>query len=229
MPAAIAILRALVALADVSPASILRTACVHDQLPNQIAVRSAAPNCCVGVRSCWPWRCCLPAAACGGGSTCAPIRPVRWCTSTTSRSARRPARSTSPTTARARFGSIKPGYETLTVNQPIPTPWYQIPPLDFVSENLVPTKIRDNRTVTFDLAPQIDRADGAAVGSGEPVAAGHAAVSRCAPAAAATLSRAADGRHDCGAAAWGGAASHRTSRRGRCRRHVRVYRSPPAG
>jgi hypothetical protein len=50
---------------------------------------------------------------------------------------------------------IKPGYETLTVNQPIPTPWYQIPPLDFASENLVPTKIRDNRTVTFDLAPQI--------------------------------------------------------------------------
>ncbi|MCI0335891.1 MAG: PEGA domain-containing protein [Planctomycetes bacterium] len=50
---------------------------------------------------------------------------------------------------------IKPGYETLTVNQPIPTPWYQIPPLDFVSENLAPTKIRDNRTVTYDLAPQI--------------------------------------------------------------------------
>ena len=50
---------------------------------------------------------------------------------------------------------IKPGYETLTVNQPIPTPWYQIPPLDFVSENLTPTKIRDNRTVTFDMAPQI--------------------------------------------------------------------------
>ena len=50
---------------------------------------------------------------------------------------------------------IKPGYETLTVNQPIPMPWYQIPPLDFVSENLTPTKIRDNRTVTFDMAPQI--------------------------------------------------------------------------
>jgi hypothetical protein len=50
---------------------------------------------------------------------------------------------------------IKPGYETLTVNQPIPTPWYQIPPLDFVSENLTPAKIRDNRTVTFDMAPQI--------------------------------------------------------------------------
>lgn len=50
---------------------------------------------------------------------------------------------------------IKPGYETLTVNQPIPMPWYQVPPLDFVSENLTPTKIRDNRTVTYDMAPQI--------------------------------------------------------------------------
>jgi hypothetical protein len=49
---------------------------------------------------------------------------------------------------------VKPGYETLTVNQPIPTPWYEYIPLDFVSENLVPSKIRDNRTVTYDLAPQ---------------------------------------------------------------------------
>jgi hypothetical protein len=50
---------------------------------------------------------------------------------------------------------VKPGYETLTVNQPIPAPWYQIPPLDFVSENLTPTKIRDNRSVTYNLAPQL--------------------------------------------------------------------------
>jgi hypothetical protein len=50
---------------------------------------------------------------------------------------------------------VKAGYETLTVNQPIPAPWYQIPPLDFFSENLVPTKIRDNRTVTYNLAPQL--------------------------------------------------------------------------
>lgn len=49
----------------------------------------------------------------------------------------------------------KPGYETLTVNQPIPTPWYQYPGLDFISENLIATKIRDNRTVTYDLAPQV--------------------------------------------------------------------------
>ncbi len=50
---------------------------------------------------------------------------------------------------------IKPGYETLTLNQPIPTPWYQIPPLDFVSENLVPAKIRDSRTVTYNMSPAI--------------------------------------------------------------------------
>jgi hypothetical protein len=50
---------------------------------------------------------------------------------------------------------IKPGFETLTVNQPIPTPWYQYPPLDFISENLVTTKIRDNRTVTYNLSPQV--------------------------------------------------------------------------
>jgi hypothetical protein len=50
---------------------------------------------------------------------------------------------------------VKPGYETLTVNQPIPTPWYQIPPIDFVSENLLPNKIEDHRTVAFNLEPQI--------------------------------------------------------------------------
>jgi PEGA domain len=50
---------------------------------------------------------------------------------------------------------VKPGYETLTVNQPIPTPWYQIPPIDFVSENLLPNKILDHRTVAFNLEPQV--------------------------------------------------------------------------
>jgi hypothetical protein len=50
---------------------------------------------------------------------------------------------------------VKPGYETLTLNQPIPTPWYEVPPLDFVSENLAPTKIRDNRTVAYNLSPAL--------------------------------------------------------------------------
>ncbi|QDU54722.1 PEGA domain-containing protein [Aeoliella mucimassa] len=50
---------------------------------------------------------------------------------------------------------VKSGYETLTVNQPIPTPWYQYPPLDFFSDNFAMTKIRDNRTTAvFELQPQ---------------------------------------------------------------------------
>lgn len=50
---------------------------------------------------------------------------------------------------------IKDGYETLVVNQPIPSPWYEVPPLDFVSENLVPGRIRDERLLTYDLRPQV--------------------------------------------------------------------------
>jgi PEGA domain len=45
---------------------------------------------------------------------------------------------------------IKDGYETLTVRQPFPIPWYEIFPLDFVTENLWPWEIRDERVV--DLA-----------------------------------------------------------------------------
>lgn len=48
----------------------------------------------------------------------------------------------------------KAGYETLSVKQPIPTPWYETPGIDFISENLIPLRIRDNRNVAFDLAPQ---------------------------------------------------------------------------
>ena len=50
---------------------------------------------------------------------------------------------------------VKAGYETLTVNQPLPAPWYQIPPLDFVSENIVPHKIQDYRTASFSMVPQV--------------------------------------------------------------------------
>ena len=49
---------------------------------------------------------------------------------------------------------VKDGYETLTVEQPIPAPWYQIPPIDFVAETMVPTEIRDHRTLNYQLVPQ---------------------------------------------------------------------------
>lgn len=50
---------------------------------------------------------------------------------------------------------VMSGYETLTVMQPIPAPWYEFPGLDFVSENLVPGEIRDERVVEFQLKPQM--------------------------------------------------------------------------
>ncbi len=46
------------------------------------------------------------------------------------------------------------GHEPLTVEQPIPAPWYQIPPIDFVAETMVPTEIRDHRTLNYQLLPQ---------------------------------------------------------------------------
>ncbi len=49
---------------------------------------------------------------------------------------------------------VKSGYETMTVLQPIPAPWYQYPGLDFVTENLIPGEIRDERVVDYQLQPQ---------------------------------------------------------------------------
>ncbi|NBW95928.1 MAG: PEGA domain-containing protein [Planctomycetia bacterium] len=48
---------------------------------------------------------------------------------------------------------VKDGYETLTVRQPFPIPWYQVFPLDFVTENIWPAEIRDERVVDLALAP----------------------------------------------------------------------------
>jgi hypothetical protein len=50
---------------------------------------------------------------------------------------------------------VKDGYETLTVLQPVPTPWYEIPGIDFVSENLVPGEIRDERILDYQMQPQV--------------------------------------------------------------------------
>lgn len=49
---------------------------------------------------------------------------------------------------------VKDGYETLTVMQTIPPPWYQIPPLDFFTENVLPGELRDHRTFEYQLMPQ---------------------------------------------------------------------------
>lgn len=53
------------------------------------------------------------------------------------------------------FRLVKDGYETLKTERFISPPFYQIFPLDFVSENVVPWEIRDERSVDFDLQPQV--------------------------------------------------------------------------
>jgi len=47
---------------------------------------------------------------------------------------------------------IKPGYATLTTLQKISPPWYQIPPLDFVSDNFLPAKVVNRQRFNYVLA-----------------------------------------------------------------------------
>ncbi len=49
---------------------------------------------------------------------------------------------------------VKDGYETLSTLQTIEPPWYEVPPLDFVSENLVGREVRDERVLDFQMQPQ---------------------------------------------------------------------------
>ncbi len=41
----------------------------------------------------------------------------------------------------------KPGYRTLRTNRRIRTPWYQLPGIDIVTENLIPFTIHDDRVL----------------------------------------------------------------------------------
>jgi PEGA domain len=58
------------------------------------------------------------------------------------------------------FTLIRDGFEPLQVDQPIPTPWYEYPPLDFVAENLLPWTIYDIHRFHYQMQPvQIPRSD----------------------------------------------------------------------
>lgn len=50
---------------------------------------------------------------------------------------------------------VKDGYRTLTLYQKVPTPWYQIFPLEFVTDNFALTKIRDRRDFTYRMEPEV--------------------------------------------------------------------------
>jgi len=85
---------------------------------------------------------------------------------------------------------VKDGYETLTVRQPFPLPWYQYFPLDFVSENLIPWEIRDERVVDLAMQPAastppesvVSRAEQARLAAGSMPASPPAAVVQPLPA-----------------------------------------------
>ena len=70
---------------------------------------------------------------------------------------------------------LKDGYETLTVKQTFTAPWYELPPLDFISENLWLHEIHDEQLVNFQLQPQqilpteklLERAEGMRVGASQ--------------------------------------------------------------
>ena len=49
---------------------------------------------------------------------------------------------------------VRDGFETLTVKQNFKAPWYEVTPVDFVSENFWPGETRDERALDFQLVPQ---------------------------------------------------------------------------
>ena len=47
------------------------------------------------------------------------------------------------------------GFETQTIRHRMDPPWYQLPPLDFITETLWPGEIRDERVVDIQLTPKV--------------------------------------------------------------------------
>ncbi len=49
---------------------------------------------------------------------------------------------------------IKDGYETLTVQQKVATPWYQMPVVEFFADNLTPGHVTDRHRFRYAMQPQ---------------------------------------------------------------------------
>ncbi|MBR0238253.1 MAG: PEGA domain-containing protein [Thermoguttaceae bacterium] len=58
-----------------------------------------------------------------------------------------------------KFRLEKDGYETVNELRDIKPPWYQIPPLDFFSDNFAGREIYDNRCFTFKLRRSADESE----------------------------------------------------------------------
>jgi hypothetical protein len=70
---------------------------------------------------------------------------------------------------------VNEGYKTLTVLQPMSTPWYQVPPLDFLSDNLAFGEIRDERVYRYDLEPAVQEPFDNIIARGEQLRRGGSA------------------------------------------------------
>ncbi len=63
---------------------------------------------------------------------------------------------------------VKPNFETLTVLQKVPKPWYQIFPIEFFSDNFWPFRVTNRSKFFFQMQPRVpareeellDRANG---------------------------------------------------------------------
>jgi hypothetical protein len=51
------------------------------------------------------------------------------------------------------FTLVKDGYETLTVNQPVAQPWYQLPVIDFFADNFTPGHVTDRHQFSYTMQP----------------------------------------------------------------------------
>jgi hypothetical protein len=53
-----------------------------------------------------------------------------------------------------KFTLVKDGYETMQVEQDIPSPWYEYFPIDFFSESIFPLQVEDVRRFNFKMEPR---------------------------------------------------------------------------
>ena len=56
--------------------------------------------------------------------------------------------------ATRRIELVKDGFETETWLQPVAPPAYQIPPVDFITDNFLPRQVEDRRVVSRRLRPK---------------------------------------------------------------------------
>lgn len=49
---------------------------------------------------------------------------------------------------------VKDGYETLTVQQKVPPPWYQMPVIEFFADNFTPGHVTDRQEFRYAMQPQ---------------------------------------------------------------------------